>query len=259
MKQNTLYLMFAVAPFYVFSFLIALKLGALLFHGIVWIVAWIAVGLMLYFKKETKSLRIPGAGIRWLRVIHGGSALLLLCGFLIAHLVNHDLALWSVKLHGIVMKWLRLWYRSELVEPVLLGLLLVMVCTGMPMVAHFSRRKTDAFRAMQMATGVYIGLFLCAHLLAVLGARSEGVETDWKFATGPTGLLNGPALLIPYYIFAVFFLILHLACGLRIVLLKHGVAEVTANRSVYLIASAGLVITSVIATAALGFHIQNPR
>ncbi|GFE83423.1 hypothetical protein GCM10011487_54230 [Steroidobacter agaridevorans] len=155
------------------------------------------------------------------------------------------------------MEWLRLWYRSGWVEPALFALLLVMIATGAPMVAQHSRRSTDAFRAIQMATGVYLALFLCAHLLAVLGARSAGIETDWVFATGPNGLLDGIGMLIPYYIFAVFFLVLHVGCGLRIVLLKHGVTKASADKAVYTIGGVGLIVTMLMAIAALGAHVRS--
>ena len=136
------------------------------------------------------------------------------------------------------------------------ALLLVMIATGAPLVAHHSRRSTDALRVVQMATGVYSAVFLCAHLLAVLGARSAGVETDWFFATGPNGLLDGRGMLIPYYSFAVLFVILHAGCGLRIVLLKHGVAEVVANKTLYGVAAAGFIATALAAIAALGLSIR---
>jgi hypothetical protein len=181
----------------------------------------------------------------------------LLLGFLIAHLANHDLAIWSVKLHRVAMEWLRLWYRSEWIEPVLLTLFAVMIATGVPMVVQHSRRGADAFRIAQMATGVYLGLFLCAHVVAVLGGRSAGIETDWRFATGDNGLLDGRGMLIPYYIYATFFMSLHVGCGLRIVLVKHGVAETIANRAVYTVAGAGAIVTMLIAIAAFGFHVQS--
>jgi succinate dehydrogenase/fumarate reductase cytochrome b subunit len=191
-----------------------------------------------------------------LRIVHGVTALCLLCGFLIAHLINHDLAVWSVQLHGDVMTWLRLWYRSEWVEPALLGLMFVMICTGIPMVVHYARQRMDAFRVIQTATGVYVAVFLCSHVLAVLRGRSVGVETDWSFAAG---LLDGVGLrnrLIPHYFFAAFFLLLHVACGLRIVLLKHGVAKMVGNRALYALTVAAVLVTLLSTAALLGFHME---
>lgn len=250
-----LYLIFATPPTFVLLFLISMS-GILQYRNAVWISTWVAAGVMLYFIKAGSASRVRLGGTTGLRIVHGGAALCLLAGFLATHLLNHTLALWSVELHTATMEWLRQFYRSEWVEPVLLGLLLLMILTGVPLVLHHSRQSPDTFRTLQMATGVYIGMFVCAHLTAVLGARNAGVETDWFFATGPNGLLDGRGLLIPYYVLAVYFLILHLACGLRIVLLKHGVAATRANKAVYVLAGAGLVVTALTAIAALGFHVQ---
>lgn len=256
LTRGLLYLTFAVSPLYVLTLLLAGMAGMGQYHAAVWTSVWVAAGAALHFRKKTNAPDLQGTQVSGLRIAHGVTALCLLCGFLIAHMVNHALALWSVELHGAAMEWLRLWYRSEWVEPVLLAMLLIMIATGVPMVAHHSRRSADAFRVVQMATGVYIGVFLCAHVLAVLGARVANKETDWFFAVGTQGLHNGRGMLIAYYIFAVFFLILHVGCGLRIVLTKHGVAEATANKVVYGVGGAGLILTTVIALAGFGFHAQ---
>lgn len=256
LTRGLLYLVFSVSPLYVLSILVAALTGVVQHHGFIWISTWILAGLALCLGKSTHASPALGTQALWLRIVHGAAALCVLLGFLIAHLLNHDLALWSVKLHASTMEWLRLWYRFEWVEPILFALLLVMIATGAPLVAHHSRRSTDAFRVVQMATGVYIAVFLCAHLLAVLGARSAGAETDWFFATGPNGLLDGRGMLIPYYSFAVLFVSLHAGCGLRIVLLKHGVAEVVANKTLYAVAAAGFIVTALAAIAALGLNIR---
>jgi hypothetical protein len=154
----------------------------------------LAVGVLLYLTEGRTKPESPAFGVTWLRIVHGGTALCLLCGFLIAHLINHDLAVWSVTLHRAVMNFLRLWYRSEWVQPLLLGLLAVMICTGVPLVAHHSRRRMDAFRVAQAATGVYTGAFVCSHVLATLNGRRMGIETDWSFAVGSTSLLDGIGL-----------------------------------------------------------------
>lgn len=256
LARSLLYLAFSVSPLYVLSILLAAKAGVVQHHGVIWVTSWTLLGLVSCTRDSSSPSQAPAAAPAWLRIIHGAAAACLLLGFLVAHLINHDLAIWNVRLHDTAMEWLRLWYRSEWVEPALFALFAAMIATGMPLVVRHSRRSTDAFRMVQLATGVYIAFFLCAHVLAVLGARSAGKETDWIFATGPNGLLDGRGMLIPYYFFAVFFLALHVGCGLRIVLLKHGVAEVRANQAVYGVAVVGCIATTVIAIAALGFSIQ---
>jgi succinate dehydrogenase/fumarate reductase cytochrome b subunit len=254
LTRSLLYLMFSVSPVYVLSILVAAKAGMVGHHGVIWVSTWMLAGLTLFLRRSANASNTSATQAHWLRIVHGAAALCLLLGFLIAHLINHDLAIWSVQLHGSTMEWLRLWYRCGWAEPVLFALLMVMIATGAPLVAQHSRRSTDAYRVVQMATGVYIAAFLCAHLLAVLGARSAGVETDWFFATGPNGLLDGRGMLIPYYIFGVLFVMLHVGCGLRIVLLKHGIAAAVANKAFYGVAAAGFIVTALAAIAALGWN-----
>jgi hypothetical protein len=85
------------------------------------------------------------------------------------------------------------------------------------------------------------------------------VEIDWSFAAGPASLLDGTSLLsrlIPHYFFATFCLALHVACGLRVVLLQHGVPRLLVHRVFYGLAVAGLAGTAVITAALLGFHVK---
>jgi hypothetical protein len=228
---------------------------------VIWVVAWLAVGLMLFLRKKRSVSPGQERSIKWLRIVHGMTALCLLGGFLIAHVANHHLAAWSVELHDAGLKWLRLWYRSEWVEPALVTLLMVMLGTGVPMVLHYARQRMDAFRVVQAATGVYVGVFILSHGSAVSFARSAGVETDWFFAAGPDSLLDGSPLLarlIPHYMFGTFFLIVHVACGLRIVLLQHGVTRAFADKTLYGLASIGGLATVVITAALLGLHANPP-
>ena len=255
-----LYLMFATSSLFSLAHTLSTRFAGLGYGALsaLWISAWAIAGAWLYFRKTSIVRKPSNAVLKGLRVTHGITALCLLCGFIIAHLINHDLAAWSIPLHTSVLKALRVWYRSESVEPVLLGLFGVMLLTGVPLVIHYSRRAMDAFRVIQVATGVYIGVFVCSHVLATLAARAKGAETDWFFAAGPATLLDGSLLarLIPHYFFASFFFCVHVACGLRIVLLQHGTPNQVGNRVAFGVAGAGLVVTVVLFSALLGFHVE---
>lgn len=252
--RAVLCLAFAVSPLYVLSVLVAWMSGFGHHHAALWVALWLLAGALLYFQPDTAGPDRSQAPPGWQRFLHGGAALALLAGFLLAHIFNHVLAAWSVALHTATMKVLREWYRAPWVETGLLALCLAMAATGLPMLRRFAGQKLDAFRAVQLGTGAYLGVFLCSHLLAVLGGRRTGSETDWIFAAGRHGLLRGDGMLIPYYTLAVFFLVVHCGCGLRIVLLKHGTQQAWADRSVYLAAAAGMVTTIVIAAALFDFH-----
>jgi hypothetical protein len=257
--KGILYLIFAMPSLFTLAFSLARLADAVTYLSAIWAAVWTAIGVTLYFRERLSAPALREANIGALRVVHGVTALCLLVGFLIAHLVNHDLAVWSLELQRVVMDWLRLWYRSIWVEPVLLGMVAILICTGVPMVAHYTRRRMDAFRVVQTATGAYIAVFLCSHLLAILTARQMGVDTNWAFASGPKSLLGGIAQLnrlIPHYFFATLLLIVHVACGLRIVLLKHGSAQIVGNRALYALVGVALVATALSMAALLGFHVM---
>jgi hypothetical protein len=116
--RGMLYLMFAIPSLFTLSVSVTRIAGVDDHLTAIWISAWLAIGATLYFHKERGRSTTHGAGISRVRIIHGVTALFVLFGFLIAHLINHDLAAWSVQLHIDTMKVLRLWYRSEWVEPV---------------------------------------------------------------------------------------------------------------------------------------------
>lgn len=259
-----LYLMFATPPLFILSHTLAWVLGipGSAEHGalvLIWMLAWIAVGVMLYLRKRSPHSRPENSNPARFRIVHGVTALCLLCGFLIAHLINNNLAVWSVELHGTAMKFLRLWYRSDWVEPLLLTSLAILIVTGVPMVAHYSRQRADVYRVAQMATGVLLGVFLCSHLLATLYARRLGIDTNWFFAAGTNSLLDGTVArgrLIPYYFFATLCLVVHVACGLRIVLLQHGTTQLVVNRAFVGLSVGGLMAAAIITAALLGFHVE---
>lgn len=262
LTRGLLFLMISTPSLFSLSYTLSrlAAIGKPVFIGL-WTGTWLAIGALSYLRRGLAPPGEPARPVAWLRVTHGVAALLLLGAFLLPHLTNHSLAMWSVELHRTVIETLRAWYRSEWIEPVLLTLMGVMIVTGVPMVVRYSRQRLDAFRVVQLATGAYVAVFICSHVTAILNGRSRGIDTDWSFAAGPDSLLDGTPLLarlIPHYLFGTFCLIVHVACGLRIVLLQHGVPQALSNRAVYGVASVGAVVTIAITAALLGFHIKAP-
>lgn len=93
----------------------------------------------------------------------------------------------------------------------------------------------DAARTFQVAGGVFLVWAVISHVNAVLYlARVHfGIDTDWGFAVGaPVGMLLDPwsLRLLPYYLGAVFFVVAHAFCGLRIVMLAHHAPRASADR-----------------------------
>ena len=129
------------------------------------------------------------------------------------------------------MTALRLWYRAAWVEPVLLGALIIMVVTGIPLMLRNTRTGGNLWRTLQSVAGVYIIIFLCSHISAVLLARADGRETDWVFATGQNGMIAGSANQISYYVLSIAALMVHVALGVRMALLRRNVEVARVDRT----------------------------
>lgn len=219
---------------------------------------WLALSVLLLagiFRLQVKAPPQPHSPA--FRVAHGVAALMFVGGFFLLHWANHVVAAWSPAAHGPVQETLRLWYRSVWVEPVLLALCVFLVGSGLYMTGRYLRRRTDRFTRWQTASGSYLGLFFCAHLLAVLSTRAGGGDTDWTFATGENGLIYSVQFLIPYYALALVSFSLHAGMGLRQILLAHTGTARYASPLARTASTLGYLVTLVTMFAALGFSIQS--
>ena len=166
----------------------------------------------------------------WVRYAHGVSALSILLLFLSLHLTNHLFFIAGQQADMAVMKLFRHVYRSNLIQPLIVGLFLFQVASGLFMVSRIRSNGIDRFRTFQIASGVFLAIYVLGHMDSVfIYARSfAGIESDWAFATGaPTGLLEDAwnIRLVPHYGLAVFFVLSHLFAGARVIMLKHGVGK----------------------------------
>jgi hypothetical protein len=141
-------------------------------------------------------------------------------------------------------------YRSPVVEPVLVGLMLFQLISGARLAWRWSGVPVDAYRVFQIGSGTYLAAFIVTHLnSALVSARTvHKIETDWGWASGaPTGLIHDAwnIRLVPHYAFGVFFILAHLCSGLRGVVLAHGMTATIANR----LWTAGLVVSGLVSVA----------
>lgn len=197
-----------------------------------WSVLWIGLGLATTLGKFAETEREPRSWPR-LRVAHGVAAVLILL-FVAFHLFNHLTGLLGPEAHARLMKLGRVVYRSPFVEPVLVILLLLQVLGGLTMAWRCSARPLDLARAIQVGSGAYLAAFILTHMnSAFVSARTvHHIQTDWAWATGaPDGLLRDVwnIRLVPHYALGAFFVVAHLVCGLRQVLLAHGVRREFVN------------------------------
>lgn len=228
-----------------------------------WIGLWTAIGLIFALTTLTINPDTPAPTISddtrrigMLRVTHGYVAVGLLILFLASHLLNHVFGLVSSEKHTSVMEVLRVIYRNAWVEPVLIALVFFQVLSGLVLWRPRTAEPTDFLGTLQTASGAYLGMYLVAHVNSVFTlARYFDVDTNWDWATGaPAGLAADAwnVRLIPHYSLAVFMLLAHLACGLRIVMRAHRVPELHVGRLTWSLVFAGALVAIVISSAILG-------
>ncbi len=216
----------AAPPLFVLTGVLASLLHSPVRDVWIWSVLWIGLGLASALGKSARTEHEVRPWPR-LRVAHGVAAVLILL-FVTFHLFNHLTGLLGPETHARVMKLGRVFYRSPFIEPALVALFLFQVLGGITMAYRRSARPMDLAQAIQVGSGAYLAAFILTHMnSAFVSARMvHRVQTDWAWATGaPEGLLRDAwnIRLLPHYALGVFFVIAHLVCGLRQVLLAHGV------------------------------------
>ncbi|MBF0564977.1 MAG: hypothetical protein HQK89_07030 [Nitrospirae bacterium] len=229
-----------------------------------WVLAafWAAVLTAVISKGNDTAVAAPSrsASISFhLRKAHMAAAVIVVL-FLLMHIGNQLAGLAGPDLHTVVMKALRHVYRSTFVEPVLVGLFLFLVVSGFYLFLRATAKPSDRFQTFQIASGVYLALFVLSHMNAVfIFARTYlRVDTGWAFATGaPVGLLKDPwnIRLVPLYVLAVFFVLSHFASGMRVVMLKRGMNMNQANRLMIAGTALGGVVAVLIVLGMCGLRL----
>ena len=228
----------------------------------IWTIFWIGALLFVLLGDNERLAPLDVKPVApAIRVAHGFSALAIIAIFLGLHLTNHLTGLIGPETHAQFMKAVRAVYRAKLVEPVLVVLLFFQVGTGLYFAFRYMAKPMDAFRAFQVASGMYLVFYVIGHMdfVFILGRTFLGIETGWDFATGaPVGLIKGARniRLLPHYGLGVFFVIAHLFCGLRIVLLAHGTSKPLADRVMIGGAIAGALVATAIMLGMCGMRVQ---
>jgi hypothetical protein len=226
-----------------------------------WPVFWAAVALAIFApaKSHPASSRIGPAGYRRLGIAHGISASAILVLFIAPHLANHTVGLLSGMTHIEIMKSARLLYRNGMVEPLLLTLIGFQIASGTLLVRRRLRSGSDFFGTLQSMTGIYVAIYLLAHLTAVFGARYSGTDTNWNWLTNNDhSMLSSLSnlRLIAHYWFGPVAIAAHLGCGARLVLREHDIPARLADFAPRAAIGAGVVVSTVILVALLGVHIN---
>lgn len=241
------YVSVAAPTLYVFLGVVQALVHSPIPDEIVWCVIWLAIAILSQIASNPVVATVPAVG-RW-RVVHGLTAAILSL-YVLFHIINHLFGLSGPDAHAAVMKIGRVVYRSNLGEPLLVAAMLFQIGTGLYLAWRWSAAAQGFHRTYQVASGAYLSLFILGHMNSVfIYARSVlGIPTDWNFAIGaPTGLIYDTwnIRLLPHYALGVFFVLSHMASGLRVVLIAHGVAQRSADR----IWSAGVTLSAIVAAA----------
>ncbi|WP_233836398.1 hypothetical protein [Paraburkholderia sp. ZP32-5] len=231
--------------------------------GKVWLGIWacVIVGSMLALSIErsdtSRSPSIPNTGP--VRVLHGVASVAIIAVFLFPHLGNHAVGIFGTDVHKAVMLVLRHVYRAGWLEPILIGLFFFQIVSGMVLLMPKLSRRQGTLESLQTASGAYLVVFIASHVNSVfILARYFGTDTDYAWATGaPTGLIGDAwdVRLIPHYSLGVLLVLSHIACGVRTVMLAHGVSVQRANRFCWLLIAACSIWTAVVVTGMLGVRV----
>lgn len=228
------YISVATPPLFVFIAFLLNVLGHPLPEPWAWIILWSAgAAWVLSRRRQTPATAaLPNPK---LRVVHGAIAALLII-YILFHLANHLFGLIGPQAHADVMKLGRAVYRARLIEPLLVALLLLQVISGGWLALRWGAQQNDGYRVFQIASGTYLWFFILTHMnSALVSARAmQHIDTNWAWASGaPTGLIMDAwnIRLLPHYALGVFFVLAHLASGLRVVLIAHGVNTIAVNRA----------------------------
>lgn len=245
----------ASPPLFVFAGVLLGLVGAPFSDTTAWVAGWL-VALAWGLLPATGAATLIEPRVPRLRVLHGVSAALLGL-FLLFHLFNHLNGWLGPEAHAAIMKAGRTVYRSNWIEPLLILLLLSQVATGLTLAARWSAARGDFHRVFQIASGIYLAAFIITHLnSALISARLvHGVETNWAWASGaPEGLLLDAwnIRLLPHYALGVFFILSHMATGLRHVLITHGFSTRPADRLWFAAVLGAAVVAALIVAALLG-------
>lgn len=241
------YVSVAAPTLYVFLGVVQTLVHSPIPDEIVWCVIWLAIAIWSQLARNPIVAAVPAVG-RW-RVVHGLSAAIIIL-YVLFHIINHLFGLVGPDAHAAVMKIGRVVYRSSVGEPLLVGAMLFQVGTGLYLAWRWSAAPQGFHRTYQVASGAYLSMYILGHMNSVFvyARRFLGIPTDWNFAVGaPTGLIHDAwnIRLLPHYALGVFFVLSHIASGLRVVLIAHGVDRRHADR----FWGAGVALSAIVAAA----------
>ena len=184
--------------------------------------------------------------------IHRTSAIVIAL-FALLHIANHLVALAGVSAHLAVMATLRSAYRQPVVETVLISCVIIQVLSGSWRVLRGWRQREGVVAWLQAGSGMYLALFLAAHVCAIFFSRWV-LFLDTNFYYAAAGLHVSPYqyFFAPYYFLAIIALFTHISCAVywslekatdatRLLVLRAGVVLGLLTSSLIVLLMAGVL------------------
>ena len=133
--------------------------------------------------------------------------------FICLHFANHFSGLFGETAHIQFMDAVRLLYRQPVVEWAVLLAFAVQIVTGVPLIFEIWRKKKDFIHQLQALSGLFMVLFILAHVVWVLVGRMY-FYLDTNFTYAAAGLMSPPwhYAFIAFYGVGVGSLFVHMAC-----------------------------------------------
>ncbi|GJL93270.1 hypothetical protein [Hyphococcus sp.] len=175
------------------------------------------------------------------------AAALILSVFVLAHIGNHVAGVFSLEVYFRYLTAVRQIYRHPIGEPILIGLIIIQMITGLAItVGAFQRRERRKLHSwIEIIAAWLFFLFITIHLASIAVTRFYfEMETDFLWVA----TMMRPSLLQPYIIAFHFLGIVvvttHMGIGFRYLLTAIGLPRLGSVVAA-LIASAGLVAATI--------------
>jgi hypothetical protein len=166
--------------------------GDSMFWSILWLIVFAAAAWSMRRQStETSASSTPNPIP--LRFAHGTSALLIVLIFLAWHLLNHASAAFSREFNQEMMNSLRKWYRSEVIQPVLVTLMLFQVVSGLTLFWRATATRSDLYRTLQTSTGGVLDRVLCVAPQCCLHFGACGHKGGYDISVGVWCPCGSPA------------------------------------------------------------------
>ncbi|MFP3556214.1 hypothetical protein SB861_36700 [Paraburkholderia sp. SIMBA_049] len=254
---------FAAPPLFVALGLLMHFMKIAIADAKVWVgvAAMILCGGFLTFISDSQKIRgAPtrvafGSVLVMLGVASGAIILVLLLPYLGDHLI----ALSGTERYNAAIFVFQHLYRVGVVEPVVIALFLVQILSGLVLTVWKIGARWSLQDALQTVSGVYLVMFVASHVSAVfVFTRYLDGGLEYSRALGvPEGLLanawNG--WLIPHYGIGILLVLLHIASGLRTVMLADEIHLRVANTICWAAIGAGTIWAALIIAGMAGLRL----